>query len=525
MQRKLTNVLRRVVGRAGSAVSGLKLLVLGIALLALVPGRAVSSPRPTPVRDRLRVHREILDLKIRAAREPRSADSVRERLVRIYLETGEPEKAVALYRQAIIFDRPRASVYHRRIARIYRDLGRNREAEEEFQKAEAAAPETEAARLRRQLAAWEEEGRDDLLLQQYRFLYWTRNRTGDQYLGRIARMLSGRGEEEESSRYYRRQIADYRRRIEERPTLAVNYHLRIAGIYEEMGEEEAAGEEYRRAVEIEGEAGGRALVSQGDNYRSRGDYGRALALYREAASRPGIDPVSIRFRIASLLERKGEVEEALAELRLAEELDDDEAGSARFRIARFLERRGELEAAREEYRSLLPGLDPGRRAGVWERIASLSARLEQEDLAAQAYREALRCREEELGEDIPTAAFLERAVGLAERGGREEEAEEYSRMLMETYRVLLDRDPGRAGYYHRRLGDALRRRGEFQQAAAHYRTWSGLAPEDPAPHYRLYRLYRDHLDNPRGSERHRERYRELRGRRTAASADRNPTVD
>lgn len=525
MQRNPLNALRRIAGLAGTAFPGPRVLLLAVFLLPSLSVRAVPSPRPTPVLDRLRVHREILDLKIRAARDPRTAASVRENLARLYLETGEPEKAVGVYRQGILFDRPRAPVYHRRIARIYRDLGRTREAEEELRQAEAAAPETEAARRRRQLTAWEEEGREDLLLQQYRFLYWTQSRAGDQYLRRIARLLSGRGEEEESARYYRRLIADYRRRIEGSPSMAVSYHLRIAGIYEEMGEEQAAGEEYRRAVEVEGEAGGRALVSRGDFYRSRGDPDRALALYREAASRPGVDPVSIRFRIASLLEREGEDEEALAELRLAEELEEEEAGYARFRIARFLERRGELEAARDEYRSLLPALDPGRRAGVWERIASLSVRLEQEDRAARAYREALRCREEELGEEPPTAAFLERAAELAERGGLEEAAREYSRMLLETYRLLLDRDPGRADYYHRRLGDALRRGGEFQQAAAHYRAWSGLAPGDPAPHYRLYRLYRDHLDNPRGAERHRERYRELRGRRTAASADRNPTVD
>ncbi len=524
MPRKLPNVLRRPFGLAGSAIPGRKLLALGVFLLALSPGRAASAPRPTPTRDRLRIHREILDQKIRAARDPRTAASVRENLARLYLETGEPEKAVNVYRQGILFDRARAPVYHRRIARIYRDLGRDREAEEELRKAEAAAPETEAQRRRRQLAAWEEEGRDDLLLQQYRFLYWTQSRTGDQYLRQIARLLSGRGREEESARYYRRLIEDYRRRIEERPAAAVGYHLRISGIYREMGEEEAAGEEYRRAVEIEGETGGRALISQGDFYRSRGEAERALALYREAASRPGVDPVSIRLRISSLLEREGEDEAALAELRRARELEEEEAGAARFRIARLLERRGELEAAREEYLSIVPGLDPGRRAGVWERIGSLSARLEREDEAARAYREALRYREEERGEESPTAAFLERAVGLAERSGLEEEAEEYSRLLEETYRNLLDRDPGRADYYHRRLGDSLRRRGEFQRAAAHYRAWSTLAPEDPAPHYRLYRLYRDHLDNSRGAARHRERYRELRSRRTA-TADRNPTAD
>ncbi len=495
-----------------AAAFGLGSVAICLALPQISPGaeRSAPTPAPSPILNRLRRQREILDLKIRAAQDPGAASSVREQLARIYLETGEPEKAVTLYRQAIIFDRPRAASYHRKIARIYRDQGRNEEAEEESRRAAAAAPERETARRRRQLAAWEEEGRDDLLLQQYRFLYWTRAGSGDGYLKNIARLLSGRGEEEESGRYYRLLIADYLRRIEERPSSAVNYHLRIAGIYREMGDPDAAAGEYRRAVEVEGEAGGRALIAEADYYRSRGEAERALGLYREALTRPGVNQVSLRFRIAALLERRGEDEAAFLELQKAAELEEGGGERARTRIARLYERSGDLEAALAEYRSLLGDLEPLRRSLTWERIGSLLSLLDREEEAALAYGEALQLRTGELGEEIPGALFLERALSLAEKGGLGEQAEKYSRQLAETYRNLLDRDPGRAAYYHRKLGDILLRREDFHQAAAHYRTWSGLAPADPAPHYRLHRLYRDHLENPGRAGLHLDRYRELR---------------
>lgn len=224
---------------------------------------ATPSPIPTPVLNRLRFQREILDLKIQAIRQPASASSIRARLARIYLKSGEPDKAVNLYRYAIIFDPPRADSYHRQIARLYRQQGRDEEAEEELRRAAASAPATEAERRRRQLTEWEAQGRDDLLLQQYRFLYWTKARSGDQYLRNIARLLSGKGEGEEAGRYYRLLIADYRKRIDERPSAAINYRLRIAGIYEEMEEPEAAAEEYRRAVEIEGEEGEQSADQRG----------------------------------------------------------------------------------------------------------------------------------------------------------------------------------------------------------------------------------------------------------------------
>ncbi|MDP8235449.1 MAG: tetratricopeptide repeat protein [Candidatus Erginobacter occultus] len=495
-----------------AAAFGLGSAAICLVLPPISPGaeRPAPTPAPSPIINRLRLQREILDLKIRAAQDPGAASSVREQLARIHLETGEPEKAVTLYRQAIIFDRPRAASYHRKIARIYRDQGRTEEAEEESRREAAAAPESAADRRRRQLAAWEEEGKDDLLLQQYRFLYWTRTGSGDRYLKNIARLLAGRGEEEESERYYRLLIADHLQRIEERPSSAVNYHLRIAGIYREMGDLESAAGEFRRAVEVEGEAGGRALIAEADFYRSRGEAERALGLYRESLSRPGVNQTSLQFRIAALLERAGEEEAAFLELQKAAELEEGGGEEARTRIARLYERSGDLESALAEYRSLLDDLDPLRRARTWERIGSLLSRLDREEEASPAYGKALRLRTEELGEESPDALFLERALSLAEKGGLGEQAEEYSRQLAENYRDLLDRDPGRADYYHRKLGDILMRQEDFHQAAAHYRTWSGLAPSDPAPHYRLYRIYRDHLENPSRAELHLERYRELR---------------
>lgn len=497
--------------RRGLAAAGRLLILLCLLSPPLFAAETVLAPAPgpTPIFNRFRRQREILDLKIRAARQGDSP-SVRDQLAGIYLETGQAEKAITLYRHAIIFDPPRAASYHRKIARIYRDLGKSDEAEVELQRAQGATVESEYVRRRRQLASWEEEGKDDLLLQQYRFLYWTQSGLSEQYLRNIARLLARRGEAEEASRYYRLMINDYRKRIDQKPKSAVSSHLRIAAIYAEMEDWEAAAEEYRRAVEREGESGGRALIAEADFYRSRGQAERAQKLYREAQTQPGVDQTSLQLRIAALLEREGMEESALAELRKAAELEDGSGVDIRIRTARHFERHNDPEAALAEYHSILPDLEPLPRSRLWERIGGILSRLGRAEEATRAYQEALKLRESDQEVEGASADFLERALALAEKSGLEDQAADYSRRLTETYRLLLDQDPGRAAYYHRKLGDILRNRGNYRQAAAHYRTWSGLAPADSSPYYRLYRLYRDHLDNPRQAELYLNRYRELR---------------
>ncbi len=491
------------------ARAGLIFLALWILPWSLAGSTPAPEFSPTPVLNRLRFQQEILDLKLRALRQPGSS-SIRDRLAAVYLDSGQPEKAITLYRHAMVFEPSRTDFYHRRLAGIYRRLGRDEEAEVELELARESAPETFAQRRRRQLEAWEEEGREDLLLQQYRFLYWTEKVSRDRYLRDIARLLADRGKREEAEPYYRMLIDGYRERIKTRPSSAVDYHLRIAGIYEEMGDHQAAADKYRQAVELEGEGGSRALLQEADYYRSRGEPDRAIDLYREAQARPGADRSAISLWISTLLERAGRPDEARAELERVSELEDGEEGDAAIRLALLLERQGKLEEALDGYHALLSGLDSTRRARLWERIGRLLSRLDREEEATRAYREAFQLRETERGEGSPSAVYLEKAIFLAEKGKLEELAGDYSRQLAGVYRGLLAADPERADYYHRKLGDLLRDQEDYQQAAAHYRAWSSLAPDDPDPHYRLYRLYRDYLDNPLGAERHRERYRELR---------------
>lgn len=510
--------------RRSSAVAARLLLLFCLLSPPLFAVETVSAPTPgpTPIFNRFRRQREILDLKVRAAQHGESS-SIRDQLARIYLETGQAEKAITLYRHAIIFDPLRAAAAHRKIARIYRDLGRDDEAEAELLRAEGATVESESARRRRQLSTWEEDGRDDLLLQQYRFLYWTQSGSSEQYLRNIARLLARRGEAQEARRYYRLMISDYRKRIDQRPESAVSSHLRIAAIYAEMEDWEAAAEEYRRAVEREGESGGRALIAEADFYRSRGEAERARRLYREAQDQPGVDQTSLQLRIVALLEREGREESALAELRKAAELENGDGVDIRIRTARHFERHDDPEAALAEYHSLLPDLEPLAGVRVWERIGRLLSRLGRAEEAVRAYREALKLWESDQKEESVSVDFLKRALALAEKSGLEEQTEDYSRRLTETYRLLLDQDPGRADYYHRNLGDILQNRGNYRQAAAHYRTWSGLDPADPSPHYRLYRLYRDYLDNSRQAELHLNRYRELRNaEKRSRSLSNNP---
>ena len=151
------------------------LLAVIPALLFIVPSSAAPTPSlslsPPPVAsDRAEIRREITRVKLMMSHNPGSAASYRSRLAGLYLQAGEPEKAITLYRYGIIVESTRASNYHRKIGDIYTRMGREALARIEYDLAASRRKSSSGRRLNRQIREWEEEGRDDLLLQHYLFL-------------------------------------------------------------------------------------------------------------------------------------------------------------------------------------------------------------------------------------------------------------------------------------------------------------------------------------------------------------------
>ncbi len=486
--------------------------------LAASPTGAPSMATPTPAR--AAIYREIGELKLKIAHNPATAASSRNKLARLYLQVGEPEKAVSLYRYALITDSSRAAAYHRRIGDIYASLGRDQEAAREYQSADESDRPTAAARSRQQLKEWEKAGRDDLLLQQYRFLFWTGSGSRIPYLRKIARLLSRKGEEDEALRYYEWIVRDYRQRIQDRPSRALDYTLQIGDLYVERGDMKSAEREYASAVAIEGKDGAKALLRQADFYRSRGDLPKALSLYREAEERKGVDPVAVRVKTAGILEDSGETDSALdwMEKASASAPPGKKRAAVRMKIARFLDRHEQPERALEAYRAALPDLDPLSRAGVMEEIGDKLSELGRTAEATDAYLKAIALWEDKQGKESDLRV-LERLNRLAEKAQRRELIEKYTRRLISACLRLLSEDPVRAPYYHRQLGtlyDSLR---QYPEALAQYRAWSVLTPEDPTPVYRLYRLYRDQFSDQKNADLSYARYQELRKRRSAEKSN------
>jgi len=465
---------------------------------------------PTPFSNRAEIYQEITRVKLRGAHDPASSSRTCARLARLYLQAREPKKAISLLRYGLIIDSSRASSFHRKIGDIYQEMGEDKTAAEEYELADRSRPPSARIRARRQLEAWKEERREDLILQQYLFFFWTGPRLRHLYLGKIARLLMRQGKEEEARHYFYRLIEYYRDRIKEKPERALDYYLRLAGIYEEMREIEAAEREYDRAVEIEGEEGWHALLKEADFYRSRDKWEKAVTLYQEAETRKGVDLISLRLKIAGLLKEQGKTGAALDWMEKAAAAAGEEGAGVRLKIARYLAREERLEEALDAYREVFPLLDLPSRAGIMERIGKILSDLGREEEAAEAYLKAIDLWRENLGAQSPGSALLERLADLAGKAGQTEMVTGYYEELIEVYRNEMLKNPGKAAYYHRKLGRLCRDLERYAEAAAHYRSWSLIKPEDPDPNFRLYRLYRNQLDNKEIADYYYARYRKLR---------------
>jgi len=499
-------------------------LLLVVIPAFLLAGSAPASPTPSPsparssASSRAEIQKEIVRQKLKMSHNPGSAASYRSRLAKLYIQAGDPEKAVTLYRYGIIVEPSRASRYHRQIGDIYTGMGRNDLAEIEYNRADARRKSRSSERMDNQIKEWEEAGRDDLLLQQYLFLFWTEPSSRNMYVRKIARLLAERGEEEKADHYFRHLISNYRKQAEEKPDRRLNYILWIAEIYAGMGEMASADEEYDRAIEIEGPSGGKALLEKAEFLRDQGEADRALELYQRAANREGVDQVRLRLKIADLLEEKGDFAGMISWMKKAAAVGGDEAPGINLDMARAYEWHDHPEEALALYRANLGSLEPGERARIMEKIGRILARMDREEESVRAYRKALDLWLEDLGDEVADEGLLERLAELAEKAGEEEKAAEYYDELLIVYRDRMEENPERSVYYHRQLGDLYRLLERYDEAASHYRVWSRISPSDPDPHHRLYRLYRDYYEDRDTADIYRARYRELRERKLAPPA-------
>lgn len=453
------------------------------------------------------------------AHDPGSASMYRSRLASLYLKAEKPEKAVTLYRYGIIVEPTRAYNYHRRIGDIYTRIGREDLARLEYELAETKRKPGDRERLNKQIEEWEEEGRSDLLLQQYLFLLWTERESSNVYIRKIARILMERGEKEEADIYYRRLIEYYHKRSEARPERNLDYTHWIADIYEDMGEIASAEREYDRAIEIEGDSGGQALMGKAAFLSSRGETDRALELYQRAEMREGVDLVRLRLKIADLLKDKGDLLGSLLWMEKAAAIGDEESAGIRLDIARYHARHNQPEEALAVYREALKVLDLKQRAKVMEKIGRILIGLDRKEEGACAYMDAIDLWRKYLGEEIADESLLERLAELAEKAGEPEAAGKYYDELLIVYRDRMEEAPERSAYYHRKLGDLYRHLERYNEAAAHYRIWSRIKPSDPDPHSRLYRLYRDYFEDRDTANAYRAHYRELRDGRKAIDVE------
>ena len=477
------------------------------------------SPSPSPAPNRAEIRREIIRAKLKMAHNPGSAASHRSRLARLYLKAGEPEKAITLYRYGIIVESDRASNYHRKIGDIYKRIGQEDLAGIEYDLAESRQKPGSGRRLNRQIQKWEDEGRDDLLLQHYLFLLWTKRESRNVYIRKIARLLAERGDKTEADRYYRWLIKNYRQQTVEKPERTLDYTYWIADIYEGIGDIASAEREYDRAIEIEGESGGRALMKKAAFLSSLEETDRALELYQRAEMREGVDLVRLQLKVADLLEDKGDIPGSLLWMEKAAVVGGEESAGIKLDIARSYAWNDQPEEALAIYRETLEVLDLRQRAKVMEKIGRILTDLDRNEAGARAYKKAHDLWREDLGQEPADESLLERLAELSEKSGESDKAGEYYDELLIVYRDRMEEEPERSTYYHRKLGDLYRLLERYDEAAAHYRIWSRISPSDPDPHYRLYRLYRDYFEERDIANTYRARYRELRKKISTSGAN------
>ncbi len=209
------------------------------------------------------------------------------------------------------------------------------------------------------------------------------------------------------------------------------------------------------------------LVNRANVIYNRGEFAKALILYRKAEAR-GADLGTISFNIGNCLYRMNRLSEAAAAFRKTERLTDGKYLPAIFNLAAVLFRLEQYGESIAAYRRALRG-DPGN-GSAWLYLADAYGRTRDYVGALQALEKARALDPEDLSivyQLAETHAAMKEypvAIGLVR--------EAFARKPAEVDFVLY-------------IGDLYRSQGDMEGAAAAYREGLALREKDPETLYKL----------------------------------------
>lgn len=209
------------------------------------------------------------------------------------------------------------------------------------------------------------------------------------------------------------------------------------------------------------------LVNRANVIYNRGEFAKALILYRKAEAR-GADLGTLSFNIGNCLYRMNRLSEAAAAFRKTERLTDGKYLPAIFNLAAVLFRLEQYGESIAAYRRALRG-DPGN-GSAWLYLADAYGRTRDYVGALQALEKARALDPEDLSivyQLAETHAAMKEypaAIGLVR--------EAFARKPAEVDFVLY-------------IGDLYRSQGDMEGAAAAYREGLALREKDPETLYKL----------------------------------------
>ena len=319
-------------------------------------------------------------------------------------------------------------------------------------------------------------------------------------LHEIADLLGDQGEPDEAIEYYRRAAARKAEDPSDGPEV-ISQHAsslrRLAKLLEERGRDEESLKVREEAFEVIAalpepslQAEGVALHDIADIHFGRGEFERAVELYREAAERKRNDGRVPRDLAVTLMElgqalwqadeREQAVEayrEAADHLRdLVEDSNRRDLTSALLALGRAQLEIGEPEAARsshEERLAILTGFeerDPQVEGVAVHDLADTYASEGELDVAVKLYREAVELKQSAEEVEVRDVATSQGALGrVLEQLEDFEGALRAYRDQLEQLRTLPEPDPLFEGVALHDIGDARRELGDFDGAIAAYR--------------------------------------------------------
>jgi hypothetical protein len=199
-----------------------------------------SSPGVTPRPDLPAISRTIQAQELKAIRDPQYAPSARKKIVQLYLQSGQYQKAINEYRFEMILTPAQASYFHRKIGDVYRLMGDEENARMEMELSRLTQKGSSESLYRQRLTKWIKEGKYELAIQEYKYLLQSDRRSRPEYLEKIAQLYSLMGDKERARHYYERLIQDMQETERQTAAQRLDKALRLARIYEDMGDAAAA---------------------------------------------------------------------------------------------------------------------------------------------------------------------------------------------------------------------------------------------------------------------------------------------